>query len=81
MSVYGMSLALLSDIAPATFGAVFVPGPAFRPRPRHIAGCFCSRDCLLTPSRPRLGPFLFPALLSDPAPATFRAVFVPGPAL
>ena len=42
---------------------------------------FCSRPCLVTLSRPRLGPFLFPVLPSDPVPATFSAVFVPGPAL
>ena len=58
--------ALLSGLAPATFRAVFVPGPAFRPRPSHVWGRFCSRPTLPTPPRPRFGPFLFPALPSDP---------------
>ena len=73
-----MSLALFSDIVPATFRTVFVPGPALRPGPGHISGCFCSRPSLPAPSRPRLGLYLFPALLSGPAPATFGAVFVAG---
>ena len=33
---------------------------------------------LHTPSRPRLGPFLWPALRSAPVPSTFRALFVAG---
>ena len=69
---------LPSDPAPATFNALFVPGPALRPCPSHVWGCVCSRPCLPTPPQPRLGPFLFPALLSGPVPATFGAVFVPG---
>ena len=69
---------LLSDSVPATFGALFVPSPALRPRPSHVWGCVCSRPCLPTPPQPRLMPFLFPALLSCPVPATFGAVFVPG---
>ena len=34
--------------------------------PGHVWGRFCSRACLPTPPRPRFGPFLFPALPSDP---------------
>ena len=70
--------AVPSDPLPGTFRVVFVPGSAFRPRPGHVLGCFCSRLCLLTHSRAHLGPFLFPAVPSDSFPATFWAVFVPG---
>lgn len=40
--------------------------------------CFLSGPVHCDLSRARLGAFLFPAEPSDPAPATFRGVFVPG---
>ena len=72
-----MSLALFSDIVPATFRTVFVPGPALRPGPGHISGCFCSRPSLPAPSRPRLGLYLFPAVPPTPPQPRLRLFLFP----